>query len=125
MFSRIPNLRSYDFFLIFFKKKQGRILLLRSKNVSGERSNFYFLDCSPRRCLIFPYKNGRFVDSELVKSCHEQVKNCYNYSVLSIKRTGSLNYFEGFFPPCTLNLPCSFNNFSKFYHPDCLIDPVG
>ena len=48
------------------------------------------------------------------------------YSVLSIKRTGSLNYFEVFFTALnTLNLPCLFNNFSKFYQPDNLIDPVG
>ena len=51
------------------------------------------------------------------KICHKMVvrNDFLKYSVVSIKRTGSLNYFEGFYHP-----DCFFHVLLNeiFYHPD-------
>ena len=79
MFSRIPNLRIYkknSGIFSHFLLKQGRILLLRSKNVSTY--NYLF---SHKRHFAAPLKADKKIFAKKIrrfrireKTCHEQVK---------------------------------------------------
>ena len=77
MFSRIPVLHFFTKFLLFstFLKKQSRILQLRSKNVSNSITIYLHKKKDTLQLLEKKknYHEKKFVDSEFVKTSHEQV----------------------------------------------------
>ena len=74
MFSRIPNLRIYKFFPQFFSYfllRQSRILLFKNDQKMYLHIATYFH--KKGHFAATSTENRGFVDSEFVKTCHEQV----------------------------------------------------